>query len=684
MEEIDKIRSRLEFLRREIRRHDYLYHALDRPEISDAEYDALFQELLRIESAHPDLITPDSPSRRVGFPPLESFQPFEHVVPMLSLENAMTETEVVEFDRRVKKLLGIKEDPAYVAEPKMDGLAIEIIYENGDLSRAGTRGDGIVGEDVTLNVKTIRSIPWRLYVPGDGTPIPELLAVRGEVYMERKDFEALNRKRAEEGEPLFANPRNAAAGSLRQLDSSITARRPLKATFYGVGQTLGVEFQGQWEILQRLRNWGLPVNPRSRLCRGIQEAILFFRELEKERDQLPYETDGVVIKVDRIELQRRLGEKSRSPRWAIAYKFSPRDAETRIEDIRVQVGRTGILTPVAVLRPVKVGGVVVRRATLHNQDEIDRKDIRIHDTVRVRRAGDVIPEVFEVDRSRRTGEEQPFRMPDLCPVCRQQVVRLPGESVHRCINRNCPAQIKGSIRHYASRDAMNIKGLGEKIISFLVDEGLLRSVADLYRLRAEDLESYPRFGKKSASNLVDAIARSKETTLSRFLYALGIPHVGSHLAQLLADHFQSVELVMKATAEELTAIAGVGEVVAFSVLTYFSNPSNLQLVQDLLACGVHFREAGQPVSAPQDFWTGKTVVLSGTLTGMTRQQAADLLTSRGARVASSVSGHTDVLIVGKDPGSKLEKARSLGIQIMEEREFLDHLQDRGAASGFTT
>jgi len=671
--EADRIRRELESLRREIRRHNYLYYALDRPSISDADYDALYRELLRIESAHPDLITPDSPSQRVGFPPLESFQPFEHAVPMLSLENAMEESEVFEFDRRVKKLLGSMEDPTYVAEPKMDGLAVEILYEDSTLVRAGTRGDGVVGEDVTLNVKTIRSIPWQLFAPPDGQPGPTLLAVRGEVYMERKDFEALNRGREAAGEPLFANPRNAAAGSLRQLDSSITALRPLKAFFYGIGQWEGADFQSQWEVLDRLRLWGLPVNPRSRLCGNIQEAVEFFRILERERELLPYETDGMVVKVDRLDLQRRLGEKSKSPRWAIAYKFSPHQAESRILDIRVQVGRTGVLTPVAVLEPVNVGGVVVRRATLHNQDEIERKGILLHDTVRVRRAGDVIPEVFEVVRSRRTGSEQAFRMPQWCPSCGQQVVRLPGESVHRCLNRNCPAQIKGAIWHYASRDAMNIDGLGKKIVSFLVDQGVLRSVADLYRLQTRDLESFPGFGNKSASNLVEAVERSKETTLPRFLYALGIPHVGSHLAQLLAAHLPSIHSVMEAAEAELTAIPGVGDVVAFSVRTYFANPANRELVPDLLASGIRFREISPPAPVIEDFWTGKTVVLSGTLDKMTRQEAAGLLTDRGAKVTTSVSGSTDILIVGKDPGSKLEKARTLGTQVMEEEEFLARL-----------
>lgn len=675
----DEIKARIDALRDQIRFHNYRYYALDEPVISDAEYDMLFRELVALETAHPEFLSPDSPTQRVGFPPLEKFSPFQHTVPMLSLENAMSEAEVLEFDRRVRKLLKTDKEIRYVAEHKMDGLAVELVYENGKLTRAGTRGDGYTGEDVTPNIKTIRAIPWQLFSPPYGHPVPGRLDVRGEVYMEKGDFLALNRSREEAGEPLFANPRNAAAGSLRQLDSTITAGRSLKAYFYGVGFVEGHAFQSQWETLQTIRQWGLPVNPRSVLCERIEEAVAYFNKLAEERERLPYETDGVVIKVDSLEWQRRLGEKSRSPRWAIAYKFHPYEAQTKIKDILVQVGRTGVLTPVAVLEPASIGGVTVRRATLHNQDEIDRKDIRLGDTVIVRRAGDVIPEVVEVLSSKRIGEVAPFRMPSECPSCHEEVVRLPGESVHRCLNRNCPAQIKASIWHFASRDAMDIEGLGRKVVSLLVDRGLIRSVADLYRLRVEDLENLPGFGKKSARNLVSAIEASKATTLGDFLFALGIYHVGRHMADVLADHFGSLAGIMGATAEDLQGIHGVGEKVAFSVADFFQLPANRKLIDDLLALGVNIETPGEKSRGEEDlFWRGKTVVFTGTLASMTRQEATALVEQRGAKVTNSVSKNTDFVIVGEDAGSKLEKAQKLGVAVLSEDKFLEHL---GVAAG---
>jgi len=669
----EAIRRRMEELREEIRAHDYRYYALDAPVISDSEYDLLFRELVNLEKANPELASPDSPTQRVGFKPLEKFEPFRHAVPMLSLENAMSEEELLEFHGRVVKLLGSGEEVEYVAEPKMDGLALEILYENGVLDRAGTRGDGEVGEDVTPNVKTIRAIPWRLMTPPGGPAPPRRLAVRGEVYMDREDFDTLNLSREEEGEPPFANPRNAAAGSLRQLDSSITASRPLKAYFYGIGVIEGHEPESQWQVLDSLRSWGLPVNPRSKQCPAIQDAIQYFAVLAEERDRLPYETDGMVVKVNRLDLQRFLGEKTRSPRWAIACKFSPQQAETRISDIRVQVGRTGVLTPVAVLEPVPVGGVTVQRATLHNLDEIERKDIRIGDTVLVRRAGEVIPEVVEVVQAKRTGEEKVFGMPLECPSCHGEVVRLPDEAVHRCLNRNCPAQIKAAIWHFACREAMQIDGLGRKIISLLVDEGILKSVADLYRLDGEDLAKLPGFADKSARNLVSAIEKSKETTLADFLHALGIYHVGGHLAELLADHFGSLEALRKATREDLERIAGVGEKVAYSVTRYFEHPENQKLVDELMACGIQLKTSERAVKLEDTYWQSKTVVFTGTLSTLTRQDAAARVTVRGARVTNSVSKSTDVVVAGKDAGSKLEKAGKLGITILNEEEFLQRI-----------
>ena len=667
------IRSRIEILRDRIRYHNYRYYALDDPEVSDAEYDALFRELAALERAHPELLTPDSPTQRVGFPPLDKFQPFEHAVPMLSLENAMTETEVLEFDGRVRKLLGHSGDVPYVAEPKMDGLAIEVLYREGELLRAGTRGDGYTGEDVTPNVKTIRAVPWKLFKPEGGAAVPAFLAVRGEVYMNKLDFKALNERREEGGEPVFANPRNAAAGSIRQLDSTITAGRPLKAFFYGVGSVEGATFETQWELLGRLRSWGLPVNPRSRLCMGIGEALEAFRSLAADRHRLPYETDGLVIKVDSLDWQSVLGEKSRSPRWAIACKFPPEQAETRIADILVQVGRTGVLTPVAVLDPVTVGGVVVQRATLHNEDEIRRKDIRVGDRVLVQRAGDVIPEVVEVLSAKRDGGERPFTMPASCPSCGEPVVRREGESAHRCINRYCPDQVRAAIAHFTSRDGLDIEGLGRKIVALLIGQGLVRSAADLYRLRAEDLEPLPGLGAKSAANLVAAIELSKKADLADFIFALGIQHVGRHLAQVLADHFGSLDRLRQASREELEAVAGVGGEVAASISQYFGDEDNRKLLDELLELGVRpTRKVGPPVRE-DDFWSGKSVVFTGTLEAMTRQQAGEAVSALGARVTGSVSRSTDVVVAGRDAGSKLEKARKLGIRVMEEGEFLERI-----------
>jgi DNA ligase (NAD+) len=666
-------RARIEDLRQQIAHHNYLYYALDQPEIEDAEYDRIFKELIKLENENPELITPDSPTQRVGFAPLEKFLPFPHELPLLSLENAMTGEEVIEFERRVRRFLHYDGTIEYVAEPKMDGLAVEVVYENGILTGAGTRGDGFTGEDVTLNIKTIHSVPLRLY-SGKGGPAPPVkLAVRGEIYMEKKDFEALNEARKKSNEPVFANPRNAAAGSLRQLDPAITAGRPLRGFFYGIGAVDGFEYQTQWELLERLRSLGLPVNPKSGLFQSIPETIRYYEQLAEARESLPYEIDGMVIKVNRVDLQNRLGEKSRSPRWAIAFKFNPDQAQTHVVDIGVQVGRTGILTPVAFLNPVPVGGVTVKRATLHNMDEIQRKDIRKGDAVIVHRAGDVIPEVTEVILSKRTGEETSFEMPKECPSCRGEVVRLPGEAFHRCVNRNCPAQVKASIVHFADRDAMNIDGLGHKIVSRFIDEGIIARIPDLYRLGMADLENLPGFGSKSAHNLLASIEGSKSTTLPRFLYALGISHVGSHMAELLAGHFGSFEAVRTATGEQLEQVPGIGEKVAYAVVTYFSSPANRQLVEDLLDMHIDIKafQARRPVEI--SFWLGKSVVFTGGLSSMPRQDAAARVAAKGARVVDSVSGKTDLVVAGQDAGSKLAKAEKLGIRIMSEEEFVTML-----------
>ncbi len=673
---IDKedISARIKDLRRLIDYHNYRYYALDQPEISDAEYDRIFRELVHLENRNPELITPDSPTQRVGFAPIEKFLPFRHEIPLLSLENAMNTQEALDFDRRVRKLLGTGQIIDYVAELKMDGLAVELVYENGVLTGAGTRGDGFTGEDVSQNVKTIRAAPLRLFSHPGESALPVKLAVRGEVFIEKHDFEALNEERGKRGEPLFANPRNAAAGSLRQLDPSITAGRPLRAFFYGIGAFLAEkEFVTHMEMLNQLQNWGLPVNPRSLLCHGVEEAIDYYEKIAEEREYLPYEIDGVVIKINSLAWQKQLGDKSRSPRWAVALKFSPDEVQTHVQDIGVNVGRTGIITPVAFLNPVLVGGVRVKRATLHNIDEIERKDIRKGDAVIVHRAGEVIPEVIEVIKSRRTGKEEPFQMPERCPSCGAKVVRLPDEAFHRCVNRNCPAQIKGSIVHFASRDAMDINGLGDRIVSRFIDEGIIRTVSDLYKLRMEDLENLPGFGNKSAQNLLDAIKGSKHTTLSRFLYSLGISHVGTFTADLLASVFGSIEKIRSAQSEELQQIQGIGEKVATAVATYFANPENSRLIDDLADLGVAI-ENPQPARPVQSgFWSGKTVVFTGTLSSMTRQEAGEKAAAKGARVTDSVSKKTDVLVAGADPGAKLAKAQKLGVKIMDKDEFIGML-----------
>jgi len=674
---IDKedIVARVEDLRRLLDFHNYRYYVLDQPEISDAEYDKIFRELVDLENRNPELITPDSPTQRVGFAPIDKFHPFRHEIPLLSLENAMNTQEALDFDRRVRKLLGTSSlQVDYVAELKMDGLAVELVYENGVLTGAGTRGDGFTGEDVSQNVKTIRAAPLRLFSHPGENALPVKLAVRGEVFMEKRDFEALNEERGKRSEPLFANPRNAAAGSLRQLDPSITASRPLRAFFYGIGTFVAEkEFVTQIEMLNQLQRWGLPVNPGSRLCHGIGEAIGYYEKLVEDRESLPYEIDGVVIKVNNLVWQRQLGDKSRSPRWAVALKFSPDEVQTHVRDIGVNVGRTGIITPVAFLNPVLVGGVTVKRATLHNIDEIERKDIRKGDAVILHRAGEVIPEVIEVIKASRTGEEKPFHMPEHCPACGALVVRLPDEAFHRCVNRNCPAQIKGSIVHFASRDAMGINGLGERIVSRFIDGGIIRTVSDLYRLRMEDLEDLAGFGNKSALNLLNAINGSKHTTLSRFLYSLGISHVGIFMADLLANAFGSIDNIRSAQPEELQQIQGIGEKVATAVVTYFSNPENGRLIDDLVDLGVTI-ENPQPARLLQSgFWSGKTVVFTGALSSMTRQEAGEKATAKGARVTDSVSSKTDVLVAGTDPGSKLAKAQKLGVRIMNEDEFIGML-----------
>jgi DNA ligase (NAD+) len=661
-------RKRMEELRRALHYHNYLYYVLDSPEISDAQYDAMLRELEELERAYPQWIEPDSPTQRVGAPPLEKFATVEHAQPMLSLANAFNDQEAREFDERVRRFLRSIEPIEYVVELKMDGVAVEVVYLDGVLRTGATRGDGIRGEDVTLNIRTIKSIPLRLMGRESGAPpVPERLDVRGEVYMSVEDFRELNERRRLDGEPPFANPRNAAAGSLRQLDSSITAQRPLDMFAYGVGEVRGISFETHWDVLQSLRAWGIKVNPLARVCRGIDEAIARYHELLEMRHSLSYEADGAVFKVNSMALQRALGEISRSPRWAIAFKFPSTKETTVVRDIQVQVGRTGVLTPVAVLEPVRVGGVQVSRATLHNQDEVERKDVRVGDTVLVQRAGDVIPEIVQVVLERRPPGTRPFHMPQNCPVCGSMVERLEGEAAHRCMGISCPAKLKESILHFASKRAMDIDGLGDKLVDQLVEKGLVRDLDDLYVLTHQQLASLERMAEKSASNLQKAIHRSKEIPLERFYYALGIRHVGEHLARVLARHFPEPRLLMKATQEELTAIRDVGPKVAQSIVSFFREPQNQKVVERLLALGV--KPSAPQASMPSPL-QGKTVVFTGALSSMTRQEAQALVERLGGKAASSVSSRTNLVVAGPGAGSKLRDARELGVEVITEEEFL--------------
>ena len=669
----EEAQKRIEDLREEINYHNYRYYVLDDPIISDAQYDALMRELQQLEAQFPDLITPDSPTQRVGAPPAEEFGTVPHTVPMLSLDNAMDEAEMREFDERVRRGLGLGADAKveYVCEPKIDGAAVELIYENGRFTLGSTRGDGYTGEDITNNLRTVRTIPLRL-VTREVAP-PQRLEVRGEVFMNLKDFERFNKGREMNGEPLFANPRNAAAGSLRQLDPNITAQRPLDIFCYGVGQVIGHAFETHWEILQTLRKWGLKVNDLSQIHNGVDEVIAYHQRMAEQREKLDYEVDGVVVKVNRLDQQAILGEKTRSPRWAIAFKFEARQAVTRIIEIVAQVGRTGAVTPVSVMEPVEVGGVTVSRATLHNQDEIDRKDVRVGDWVVIQRAGDVIPEVVKVIKERRTGEEKPYRLPDKCPVCGGKVVRPPGEAVARCVNAACPAQLKEHIRHFASKLAMDIDGLGDKLVEQLVDKGPVKDVADLYTLKKEQLAELERMGEKSAQNIIDAIERSKKAKLDRFLYALGIRHVGEHMARVLAQHFRSLDRLMKATEEELLSIDGVGPEVAESVASFFSEKRNIDLIHRLQKNGIEV-ESLEELSR-DDKLKGKTLVFTGVLSRMSRHEAEQLVEQLGGRAASSVSRNTDFVVVGENPGSKAARARALGVPMITEKEFLRMVEE---------
>jgi DNA ligase (NAD+) len=660
-------------LRKQLEHHNYRYHVLDDPEIPDVEYDRMFRELQALEAAHPELGTEDSPTRRVGGAPAAGFQQVRHLLPMLSLDNAFTADELVAFDRRVRDRLKSDEPVEYAAETKLDGTAISLLYERGRLVRGATRGDGETGENVTHNVRTIRSVPLKLR----GNGHPATLEIRGEVYMPKAGFAALNARLANEGAKTFVNPRNAAAGTLRQLDPGIAASRPLEFLAYGIGHFEDGSLPGRHsEVLGLLKEWGVRSSPLSRVVLGPEGCQAYYDEIAGQRDALPYEIDGIVLKVDRIELQRALGFVSRAPRWAIAFKFPAQEATTILRGIDFQVGRTGALTPVARLEPVFVGGVTVSNATLHNVDEIERKDIRVGDTVMVRRAGDVIPAVVSVVIERRTGKPSRIKWPSKCPVCGSDVVRPEGQAVARCSGGLvCPAQRKEKLRHFASRRAMDIEGLGAKMVEQLVEKGVdgqpVHTPADIYALTVDQLAKLERMGEKSAQNLIAAIDRSKSTTLPRFLFALGIPEVGEVTAANLARHFGDIEALIHAEQDELEAVPDVGPVVAQHVHEFFRQQDNLKVIHALTRHGVNWpaNEAKEESEPLRD----KTFVLTGTLESMTRDEAREHIERLGGKVTGSVSAKTNFLVVGKDPGSKLKKAEQLGVAVLDEAGLLELL-----------
>jgi DNA ligase (NAD+) len=663
------IERRIKRLRAELREHNYRYYVLDAPVISDAEYDALLRELEELEAKSGLPVPEDSPTRQVGAPPSPAFTPRKHGEPMLSLANAFSEAEILAFDKRVRQLL--KGEPfSYIAEPKIDGLAVNLCYEDGYLLYAATRGDGFTGEDVTNNVRTIKDdVPWHL-----GREIPGRLEVRGEVFMTKADFVQLNEQQEEAGEKTFANPRNAAAGSLRQLDPRITASRPLHFFAYGTGTGGENLAETQSGLLDNLHDLGFPVQPYS-IMANAQEMVEHFHTIEKKRDSFPYEIDGIVYKVNERSLQLRLGSVSRSPRWAIAYKFPAQESETVIENIEWHVGRTGVITPVAVMRPVRVGGVTVSRATLHNINELRRKDVRMGDRVLIRRAGDVIPEIVRVLAG--TSRPAPPEEPRHCPSCGAVAHHIKGEVALRCsAGLSCPAQLKERIRHFASREAMDIEGLGEKLAAQLVDTGLVKSISDVYQLREDDLLSLPGMAEKKVGNLLQAIRNSKQRPLSRFLYALGIRHVGQATAVALSEHFGSLESIRDADLQSLQDVPDIGPEVASSLVTFFSEPHNRQVLARLEELGVRPRPEVRRVIRTHPL-AGKTVVITGSLTGMSRRQAHEMLRHVGARPASDVSRKTDYVVVGSNPGSKLDRARLLGVEIVDEKKLLEWLESQG-------
>lgn len=669
-----EVQAEVEELRRRLNRANFLYYVKDQPEISDAEYDRLLRRLQELEAEHPGLATPDSPTQRVGAAPQTEFAQYQHMVPMLSLGNAFDEDELRAFDARCKRFLEMEKDDdiGYVCELKFDGLAVSLTYRDGVFTTGATRGDGYRGENITENLRTVKTIPLnishsKLDKP-EVKPVPPLIEVRGEVMLTHSEFRRINEERETSGEPTFANPRNAAAGSVRQLDSRVTARRNLTMFCYGIGAAEEVEFATHYEILCALGDWGFKVNPNVRECRNIEEAAAYISEWGAAKEELPYDIDGVVVKVNSLSLQTRLGFVSRSPRWAIAYKYPAHQATTVVNDILVGVGRTGALTPVAMMEPVEVGGVTVSRATLHNEDEVRRKDVRIGDTVVIQRAGDVIPEVVEVVTGKRTGVEREFVMPATCPVCGADVERAPGEAVSRCVGIACPAQLRERIIHFASRTAMDIDGVGPSLIDQLIGNRLIRDPADLYYVTKEHLASLERMGEKSAENAFNAIQDSKSAPLANLIYALGIRHVGERTAQALAEHFGSIDKLREATEDDLARVPDVGPVVAASIAKFFAQDETAEVLRKLKEVGIDPRAEAR---AEDGVFADKTVVFTGGLETMTREDAEALVRKLGGSASSSVSKKTDLVVAGEKAGSKLDKARALGVKVVSEEEFLE-------------
>ena len=662
------LQQQIDKLRQDLRRYEYEYHVLDNPTIPDAEYDRLFHQLKALEAAHPELITADSPTQRVGAKPLSGFAQIRHEIPMLSLDNAFSDEEFYAFIKRIEdRLILLPEPLTFCCEPKLDGLAVSILYVNGVLTQAATRGDGTTGEDITANIRTIRNIPLQLLMDNP----PARLEVRGEVFMPHEGFARLNQHALEKGEKTFANPRNAAAGSLRQLDPKITSKRPLVLNAYGIGIAEGVDLPNtHYDRLQWLKSIGIPVNPEIRLCNGTDEVLDFYRDIQNKRSSLGYDIDGTVLKINDIALQEKLGFISKAPRWAIAYKFPAQEELTRLNDVEFQVGRTGAITPVAKLEPVFVAGVTVSNATLHNGDEIERLDIAIGDTVVIRRAGDVIPQIIGVLHDRRPADARPIIFPKTCPVCDSAIVRIEGEAVARCTGGLfCAAQRKEALKHFVSRKAMDIDGVGGKLIEQLVDRELVHTPADLFKLDLTTLTRLERMGAKSAENALASLEKAKHTTLARFIFALGIREVGEATALNLANYFKTLEALQNADLEALQQVPDVGEVVANRILAFWHEPHNVAVVNDLIAQGVHW-ETVETKEVTENRFKGKTVVLTGTLAQMGRNEAKALLQDMGAKVSGSVSAKTDFVIAGDAAGSKLTKAQELGVTVLTEEEFL--------------